>query len=186
MDHDLQDLYGRASEWALTRVQGASTELDAVTLCDGWDVRTLMNHMLETQRYFVGVARGEDVTPPSSTPPELLSGDPVADFSRGRDEIISAFAQPGVVEKTGPSLGVAFSDQLLHGWDVAMATGQDPAMPEGLPATAYELIHGLFTEEQRKGVFKPEVVVPENASAQDRLLAYTGRDPAGSGSHSSV
>jgi len=39
------------------------------------------------------------------------------------------------------------------------------------------MIHGRFTEEQRKGVFKPEIAVPPTASAQDRLLAYTGRDP---------
>ena len=59
-----------------------------------------------------------------------------------------------------------------------MSTGQDATMPEGLPEAAYEMIHGRFTEDQRKGVFKPEVVVPPTASAQDRLLAYTGRDPS--------
>ena len=50
-------------------------------------------------------------------------------------------------------------------------------MPDGLPDAAYSLIHGRFTEEQRKGVFKPEIPVGPDASAQDRLLAYTGRDP---------
>ena len=51
-------------------------------------------------------------------------------------------------------------------------------MPEGLPALAYDLIHGRFSDEQRQGIFKPAVKVPPDASAQDRLLAYTGRDPA--------
>jgi hypothetical protein len=51
-------------------------------------------------------------------------------------------------------------------------------MPAGLPDAAYSLIHGRFTEEQRKGVFKPEIAVAPDASAQDRLLAYTGRDPS--------
>ena len=51
-------------------------------------------------------------------------------------------------------------------------------MPDGLPDAAYEMIHGRFTEEQRKGVFKPEVEAGSSASAQDRLLAYTGRDPS--------
>jgi hypothetical protein len=40
------------------------------------------------------------------------------------------------------------------------------------------MIHGRFTDEQRKGVFGPEVRVASDASAQDRLLAYTGRDPS--------
>jgi len=134
--------------------------------------------MLETQRYFVGAARGEDVSPPSPTPPELLGNDPVADFEQARADTLAVFSEPGVIEKTGPSLGIAFSDQLLHGWDVAKATNQDSAMPEGLPEAAYDMIHGRFTEEQRKGVFKPEVEIGADASAQDRLLAYSGRDPS--------
>jgi hypothetical protein len=51
-------------------------------------------------------------------------------------------------------------------------------MPAGLPEAAYAMIHGRFTEEQRQGIFKPEVAVAADASAQDKLLAYTGRDPA--------
>lgn len=62
MDFDLLDLYGNASECAGTKVSGATSDLDAPTTCDGWTVRTLMNHVLETQRYFVGSARGDDVT----------------------------------------------------------------------------------------------------------------------------
>ena len=63
MDLDLLDLYRRASEWTSNKVAGAVSKLDAPTSCDGWNVRTLMSHMLETQKYFVGAARGEDVAP---------------------------------------------------------------------------------------------------------------------------
>jgi uncharacterized protein (TIGR03086 family) len=178
MEPDLLALYERASEWTLAKVAGAGTKLDVATPCDDWDVRTLMNHMLDTQRYFVGAARGEDVSPPSPSPPELLTDDPVADFEGARAETLSTFAEPGVIEKTGPSIGIAFSDLLLHGWDLAKATAQDATMPEGLPEAAYAMIHGRFTDDQRKGVFKPEVAVDPEASAQDKLLAYTGRDPA--------
>jgi hypothetical protein len=59
----------------------------------------------------------------------VLSADPVNDFNRSRTEMLAAFGESGVIEKTGPSLGIAFSDQLLHGWDLAKATGQDTAMP---------------------------------------------------------
>ena len=67
---------------------------------------------------------------------------------------------------------------VLHGWDLAQATGQDSTMPDGLAAAAYETIHGRFTEEQRKNVFKPEIPVAPSASPQEKLLAYTGRDPS--------
>jgi uncharacterized protein (TIGR03086 family) len=175
---DLLDLYERASGWTTSKVAGATSKLDVPTPCDQWDVRTLLNHMLETQKYFVGAARGEDVSPPAPSPPELLGDDPLADFERVRSEMLSTYGAPGVIEKTGPSLGIAFSDQLLHGWDLATATNQDSMMPEGLPEAAFEMIHGRFTDEQRKGVFKPEIDVPADASAQEKLLAYTGRKPA--------
>ena len=179
MTHDLMDLYSRASEWTLDKVKGASNELDSDTPCDEWHVRELMNHMLETQRYFVGSARGENVSPPSPTPPaNLLGDDPVSDFKRAREETMSTYGDKDVLEKAGPTLGIAFADQLLHGWDLAKATGQDSTMPPGLAEAAYETIHGRFTEKQRQGVFKPELQVGAEASAQDKLLAYTGRDPS--------
>ena len=178
MTVDLLDLYGRASEWTLGKVVGATDQLDAQTPCDEWDVRMLMNHMLDTQRYFVSSARGNDASRPSPHPPELLGDDPVADFTKARTETLNTFGEKGVIEKTGPSLGIAFSDQLLHGWDLARATGQDTTMPADLPEAAYEMIHGRFTDEQRKGIFKPEVRVPPNASAQAKLLGYTGRIPS--------
>ena len=177
MKPDLVDLYRRASDWTVGKIAGAVDELDSDTPCDEWNVRTLMNHMLETQHYFLASGRGEDASPPSATPPKVLSDDPVRDFERARDDIIDTYRDPAVVEKTGPALGIAFSDTLLHGWDIARATGQDATMPQGLPEAAYEMIHGRFTDEQRTGVFKPEIAVAEDAPAQARLLGYTGRQP---------
>ena len=177
MQHDLLDLYRRASEWATSNVAVAADQLDAPTPCDDWDARTLLDHMLDTQHYFAGSARGEDVSPPGPNPPARIGSDPAGDLARAQQETRDVFAQPGVIEKTGPSLGIAFADSLLHGWDLAKATGQDTTMPDGLPDAAYSMIHGRFTEEQRKGVFKPEVSVAPTASPQERLLAYTGRSP---------
>ena len=174
---DLLDLYDRASQWTASHVAGAAEKLDASTPCDEWDVRTLLNHMLDTQRYFIEAGRGEEASMPSPNPPDAMGVDPVADFDRARNEVLRTYGEPGIIEKTGPSLGIAFSDQLLHGWDLAKATGRDATMPEGLPEAAYEMIHGRFTDDQRKGMFKPEVEVGDDASAQDKLLAYTGRNP---------
>jgi uncharacterized protein (TIGR03086 family) len=180
MDVDLLDLYGRASEWTVTKVRGAVSHLDDPTTCDEWSVRTLLNHMLETQRYFAGSARGEDVSL-SPDPPDLLGNDPFADFGQARTETLNTFGERGVIDRTGPALGIAFSDQLLHGWDLAVSTGQDATMPDGLPESAYAIIHGQFTDEQRKGVFKPELPIDPATSAQAKLLAYTGRDPSQNG-----
>ncbi len=178
MSADLLDLYQRASRWTAEKV-AAADDLDAETPCPEWRVRDLMNHMLDTQGYFAGAARGEEVSPPAPTPPSLLTDDPSADFERAANEVVDAYSQEGVIEKTGPALGIAFSDQLLHGWDLARATKQDATMPEGLAQAAYDHIHGRFTDEQRQGVFAPEIPVGDDATPQQRLLAYTGRDDRG-------
>ena len=176
MSADLLDLYARASGWTADRVARAR-DLDVPTPCSEWTLRQLLDHMLETQRYFAGAGRGEDAAPPGPNPPALISDEPAADFRTVRTEILEAYGQEGVIEKTGPLLGIAFADQLLHGWDVARATGQDATMPEGLAQPAYDHIHGRFTDEQRQGVFGPEVEPGPDAAPQARLLAYTGRDP---------
>jgi len=176
MDERL-DLYRRASEWTGARVAGAADALEAPTPCDDWDVRALLNHMIETQRFFVGSARGEEVSLPSANPPDVIGDDPYAAFEATRREVLEVFGRPGVVDKTGPLLGIAFADMLLHGWDLARATEQDSTMPDGLAAAAYSTIHGRFSDEQRIGVFKPAIDVAADASEQDELLAYTGRAP---------
>src|SRR3954469_3921662 len=94
-------MYEQASTWTLSKVPEAVAQLDAATPCDEWNVRTLMNHMLDTQHYFVGAARGEEVSPPSPEPPQMLSDDPVGDFQRTRSETLRTFADSGVIEKTG-------------------------------------------------------------------------------------
>ena len=177
MSTDLLEQYGRASGWAGTKVAIAAQKLNAPTPCDDWDVKTLLSHMLETQRYFAGAARGEHVSPPSPTPSVVLDADPVAQFEQTRTDVLQTFGEPGVIDKTGPSLGVAMSDQLLHGWDLAKATEQDATMPDGLAEATLAMIHGIFTAEERKGILKPEQHVADDASWQDKLLAYSGRQP---------
>jgi len=168
-------LAGALVAWPLSKVVRAAGLGFVPTPCTEWDVRTLLNHMLDTQQYFVRRARGEDGPPLTPDPPELIGDDPASAYERGREATIRTFSEPGVIERTGPSLGIAFSDLLIHGWDLAQATGEDATMPDGLPAAAYELIHGKFTDEQRKGLFKPEIKVRDDASPQEKLLAYTGR-----------
>ena len=174
---DLLLLYRRASEWTGERVVARQTISTLAHHATSGTCAPLLNHMLDTQRYFVGSAHGEDVSLPSPNPPALISDDPRVDFEQSRHDMLDVFGKPGVIDKTGPSLGIAFGDQLLHGWDLARATHQDATMPEGLAEAAYGMIHGRFTDEQRKGLFKPAIDVPDDASPQEKLLAYTGRPP---------
>ena len=172
---EIVDLYRQAATWSIDKINGATDKLDAKTPCDEWDVRTLLNHILDTQHYFVAAAQGKDAAPPSPTPPSIISDQPARDFETARDQLVGLYGDPEVLKKGEMGIGIAFSDMLIHGWDVATATGQDATMPDGLAQAAYDTIHGKFTDEQRKGVFKPEIEVAADADAQTRLLAYVGR-----------
>ena len=82
MGLDLLDLYRQTSAWTADNVGGAK-DLDATTPCDEWSVRDLLNHMLDTQRYFLEAARGEDAAPPGPNPPDVLSATTRARTSSG-------------------------------------------------------------------------------------------------------
>ena len=172
---DLLDLFERGTDWTATKVTGATDKLDVATPCEGWDVRTLLNHMVDTQRYFAASGRGEDADLPSPTPPSLIGDDPVAAFDESRQETLRVYREPGVVEKTGPALGIAFCDSLIHGCDLARATGQDDTMPDDLATAAYSMLEGQLTDDRRGDAFAPAQDVADGASAQEKLLAYTGR-----------
>jgi uncharacterized protein (TIGR03086 family) len=178
MDIDLIDLFERGSKWTKSKVAGAKDRLDDPTPCERWKVRDVMNHLLDTQRYFRESAAGKDAALPNGeTPPDKLAKDPVRQYERARKSTLDAYRGEGVLEKTGPALGIAFVDQLVHGWDIAKATGQDTTMPDDLARAAFQMLDGRLTDEQRGDGFKPAVQVAEGAPAQEKLLAYVGREP---------
>lgn len=68
-------------------------------------------------------------------------------------------------------------DLLVHGWDLARATGQDESLD---PGEVHEFLVGMELWDaalRARGHYGPRVAVPEGASEQDRLLAFTGRRP---------
>jgi len=174
---DLLNDFDAASRWASEKIAGATDRLDKTTPCEEWDVKTLINHMCDSQQYFISKARGEDATLPSPSPPDVVGKDPVLTYNKYSDATLEAFRDPEVQEKEAMGLGITFVDQLVHGWDLAKATGQDTAMPKGLAETAWTLMDGNLPDDKRGGGFKPAISTADNVPAQDKLLAYTGRNP---------
>ena len=184
---DMIDLFDRATAWTAARVAGAKDQLDAATPCDEWNARRLIDHLLAGQQMFASGPSGGTVAPPDGPPPELVGDDPAAQYETARRATIDAYAQPGVLAGTitGRSgavpaaqvLGLAFCDQLIHGWDLARATGQDATMPADLVAVAWQLLDGRILDDARGPgrLFKAAVPAPEVASDQDKLIAYCGR-----------
>ena len=81
-------------------------------------------------------------------------------------------------EQTGM---VALDEIVLHGWDLARATGQpftcDPASTQAVLAFTEMSTQPEFAAN-REGLFGPVVDVPQDAPAFDRALGFAGRDPA--------
>ena len=69
-------------------------------------------------------------------------------------------------------------DQLIHGWDLAKATGQDTALDVDLVEFAYGMLTSGFAEMGRQaGFIGPAIEAPADASQQDKMIAYMGRQP---------
>ena len=89
--------------------------------------------------------------------------------------------QAGGIDLPGEIAGlVALDEVVIHGWDVARATGQ-PFDPN--PAVL-EAVHGFVAqfsgpgqEESRAGLFGPEVPVAADRPLLDRVIGMAGRDP---------
>ena len=171
------ELFDRGSAWTKEKIEGAQDRLDAQSPCEDWSVRSVINHLIDGQQgYFQRAALGEEATPPSPNPPDLLDGDPAATYEKTRQATLEAFRKADA-EKAAMTMGIAFVDQVVHGTDIAKATGQDATIPTDLAEAAFGMVDGRITDDNRGKAFKPEVEVPATAPTQEKLLAYLGRNP---------
>ena len=171
-------------------VSGAgAVQLTAATPCTEWDLRTLLNHTILWTAYSAERrARDEPL------PEELMSTDFVAqpDYARvyaaQLDKAVAAWSDPGawdrelkVMGSPTPSADVGallVAEMVLHGWDIARATGQEyHCTGPVLAATAKAVAANAELFRQYQGFAAP-VALPEDAPEFDRLLATSGRDPA--------
>ncbi|HEY3014892.1 MAG TPA: TIGR03086 family metal-binding protein [Nocardioides sp.] len=90
--------------------------------------------------------------------------------------------QAGGIDMSGAEAAVVGLNELVvHGWDLAVATGQeyDVAEAELAPCLSFaEFFSTPGTEEMRGDAFGPVIRVGADAPALDRLLGLMGRDPA--------
>jgi uncharacterized protein (TIGR03086 family) len=83
----------------------------------------------------------------------------------------------GGVDLPGEVAGIVGLDELvIHGWDLAKATGQ----PAGYDGPGLDEVLRLVTEFRGggiEGLFGPAVPIPDDAPVLDRILGVSGRDP---------
>lgn len=184
---DVRDLCERAIQWTGRVVAGVrDDQLDCETPCADWDVRALGNHIIGNHWLFAGIASRAGAPP--AMPADYMEGDRVGAYEEGAAATLAAWRREGALEETfdlplGRRTGeetvrIAFVDNLVHGWDLAEATGQDTAIDPELAGAALEAAREIVNEDLRAmGLYKPEVPVPEGAPVHERLVAFLGRTP---------
>ena len=156
-------------------------ELSKSTPCSEYDVMQLTDHLMNSITLLGGAAGAE--------PPERNSEDSVerqivgaarpaldAWHRRGLTDTVTIGTNEIPATFAVSILSVEF---LVHGWDYATATTHPIDVAESLADYVLGLAHKVITPQGRATVgFDDPVVVPDDAPALDRLIAFTGRDPA--------
>ena len=165
-------------------------QLALPTPCVDWDVRALLNHVLGTLE--LGRALLTDTAPavavgPGDLPPIDLVGDEPLKAYRIGVEALAAAASSDALDRTHTTpfgdmpgsvlAGFTTLDIAVHGWDLAVATGQPPALDDALAETILAFAHRTLTDDARAPRIGPAIPVSEDAPMTDRLVAFLGRRP---------
>ena len=159
------------------------------TPCTELNVAAVLDHLVGLTVAFREAA--EKVPQPPGPFPDAAN---LADDWRSRlpqqlDALAAAWRDPGAwegmttiagMELPGSAVGViALNEVLLHGWDLAAASGQE-YRADSVSAQAcleYGAEFARTTPQFRDQIYAPVVPVPEDAPLLDRLLGQAGRDP---------
>jgi uncharacterized protein (TIGR03086 family) len=177
-------------------------EWELPTPCSDWTVRQLVGHLVGGNRLVARALRGEPLPPVEQLarrdPADQLGEDPSAAWQQSTDDLLAAFAAPGVLERThtvpagtlpGPAVvHLRVVETLVHGWDLAVATGRELPVPDELAEAELAFSRDLLGRlPAGRTPFAPSRPVDDGAPALDRLAALLGRarQPAQTGGRSS-
>ena len=165
------------------------TQKDQMTPCADWDLRTLLNHTILWTSYSAERrAYGESVAE------DLMNKDFTAEpgyaeaYQAQIAKAVEAWSDPeawthelGVMGNTTPAADVAamlIMEMVLHGWDVAKATGREYACDEAVAAAVLDTVEQQAELFRKYHGFADAIEAPDDATAFDRALRLSGRDPA--------
>jgi uncharacterized protein (TIGR03086 family) len=150
--------------------------------CEAWDARDVVRHVVDVHAMML-TSIGRSLSPAPS-----VDDDPVGALRAARADVQGVLDDPataateydGFFGRTTISATVddfLGFDLVVHGWDLARATGQDETLDAGEVVRLSKQVEGMGDMLRTPGVCGPAVAVPADASAQDRLLGALGRDP---------
>lgn len=166
----------------------STDQLSNATPCSEWTVRDLINHVAGGATMFAISAEEGSVSDEELgrlTTGDNLGADYKGAFNTATARAMTAFGQPGVLEKmvklpfgempAGVALNIAIFDVTTHATDLARATGQSIGDTK-LLEDALDMGRQMIGPDMRQpGLFDAEQPAPADASPEDRLLAFAGR-----------
>jgi uncharacterized protein (TIGR03086 family) len=161
---------------------------DGPTPCPEMTVRDLVVHMVAGNYVFAEIMGGTPLPQARAAAGKVTpDGDLAAQFRDAADLVAGAFGQPGALERevvipagAMPGIGalhIRVIEMLVHGWDLARATGQPASFPDDLAeaeiAFARRALEALPADRRP---FDPPQPVADDAPGIDRLAALLGRE----------
>jgi len=155
-----------------------SDDWTSSTCCEGWDVTQLVNHAIGAQRMVpkaLGATgdidvEGEDLIQVWHT--VHAAADRVLGAPGALDGVVTL---PFGEMPAKDGLGFPIGDLLIHTWDLARAVGADDRLPAEACAVVYANLQPIDDLLRGPGFFGPKLEPAPDADAQDRLLAFVGR-----------
>ena len=180
-----QEMASAAAEDARVVAGADGHELTAGTPCTDWDLHTLLNHTILWTAYSAERRARDEQLPDGLTETDFVAEPGYAKaYAAQLDKAVAAWSDPAawtrelnMMGSPTPSDGVGallLAEMVLHGWDVAQDFHADGAV---VAAAAQAVDDNAELFRQYQGFAAP-VALPDGASAFDRLLAASGRDPA--------
>jgi len=196
-DTDVLRLHARSVELFLERVRAVPEDAwERPTPSAPWTVRDLVNHVVGEDRWTAPLMAGKSIAEVGdSLDGDLLGGMPVQAAEQAGKEACVAFGEPGAGDRTvhlsfgdTPATEYAWqliADHVVHGWDLAAATGGDTQLDDDLVSA----VTGWFAE--REHLYRQAGAIADRppvaaSTARDRLLVGFGRDPSWTGHHDVV
>ena len=168
----------------------SASQMSASTPCSEWDVRALLNHLIGTLWLAEGLLSDHEprypMAPGGLPATDLAGDDPAAAYAEAAAAALAAAAGDALTrvhvtplgQMPGPVLaGFTTLDILVHGWDLAVATGQPADLDGRLAAHALGFAEQALTPDTRAPRIGPAVAVAPGAPVTHRLVAFVGRQP---------
>ncbi|MFD5397589.1 TIGR03086 family metal-binding protein [Streptomyces sp. NPDC127097] len=167
----------------------ADEQLEAPTPCEDYAVRHLLGHLVGLTAAFREAARKNlgvmTNTAPGASVPDVESGWRT-ELDRNLRGMTEAWHAPeaweGETQAGGVTLPaaiagrIALNELVLHGWDLARATGQEYAPDAASLGVSYALLAPSAAGGDR-GPFGTPVAVAADAPLLDQVVALSGRRP---------